>query len=126
MKNPSETLRHAIRALTVCRDRSVKCLDELQAGRIEEFLSIQRRQQIAFQNFKSLDQIALMAGQDIAQVAEATRLEQEIQDTHRQIRRLQEALLAEHQSRMEKLGRSALGMRNYGRTHVKAKFIKLI
>jgi hypothetical protein len=116
----------AIQSLSVCLDRSRQCLEDLRAGLTEEFLISMSRQHVAFQNFRSLDHVALMAGQNITQIEEAHRLQRDIQSTHQEIKKIQEAQLANLQTRMEKIGRASRGVKNYGKSVSSAKFIKLI
>ncbi len=122
-KNPAQ---QAIQALSVYRDRCLVCLDSLRSGDIDSFIGLQKPQQIAFQNFRSLDHRAKGLGWDLSTDPAATAIVRQIQDAFTAIRQLERNLLDEHHQRLEKLSKTAINMRHYGRTHAKAKFVKMV
>jgi hypothetical protein len=121
-----QTLGHAIKALTVLRDRKRASLVALEGGDIEEFLATSRNGRIAYQNFLSLDARASKKAISLKDDPEARALGREIIEINGKITEFSKSLLASESEKLEKLGKAVAGIRHYGRTHNKANFVMFV
>lgn len=121
-----EKLSRIMHVLQICFDRNKKSLEFIENADIDSFNSMQYKQHMAFQNFKSLDRKLFDEGIDFLSDQNASELFQSIQKQNTQIKEKVEKLYTERRSTLVKTNVHLNALKGYVKQRPHHSFIKQV